>query len=146
MRDEQRLLAALHADKVNAELVDNGGLRAGIGREAGYLGCRVAGQRLVFHELRVASAFAEVVKACLVVCQNQEPEGVAGPVVDGHSRRLTFRLLDLARIVLVGSSCLLLPPLAWLLRLLHVLQGCREGILLVELHRRAALLPAAGPH
>ena len=119
---------------MDAEFVNYGGLLAGIGRVAGYLGLRVAGQSIVFHELCITSAVAVVIEACLVVCQNQEPEGVADLVVDGHSRRLTFRLLDLARLVLVWSSSLvLLSPIAWLLIVLHVLKGCREGVLTVSL-------------
>ena len=55
-----------------------------------------------------------------------------GPVVDGHSRRLTFRLLGLKRIVD-----------DWHMLFRHVLQGLSKWVR--ELHRRA-ILPAARAH
>jgi len=55
-----------------------------------------------------------------------------GPVVDGHSRRLTFRLLG--RIGNVDD---------WLRLFWQVLQGLSKRVR--ELHRRA-ILPAAGAH
>ena len=61
-----------------------------------------------------------------------------GLVVDGHSRRLTFRLLD--RTAVIGGVD------DWLWLLLHILlQRLRKGILDKLLHRRA-ILPAAGAH
>lgn len=66
--NEEGLLGSLHADEVDAEFIDNGSLFTSKGREAGYLGIRVAGHRRVFDELRRANFILE--KACDVVCQN----------------------------------------------------------------------------
>ena len=53
-----------------------------------------------------------------------------GLVVDGHSRRLTFRLLDTTGVILAVDE--------WMWLILHMLlQRLRKGILDKLLHRRA---------
>ena len=64
--DEELLLAALHANEVNAELVDNRGLPAVERREAGNFGQVEAWKSSVHDQLVFALQFE---KACVFICQ-----------------------------------------------------------------------------